>query len=106
MISNLVKHLNFRIIIILGLCSCGTKDNVSGDEDNQRVKSASFEKIDSVTIEFLGNPVIHDLDPVSQTVVFSDFKEDQTNLFIAHFEDGIMSSFSKQGDMPDSYGSM
>ncbi|WP_339902463.1 hypothetical protein [uncultured Cyclobacterium sp.] len=106
MIFKLVKHLNFRIIIILGLCSCGAKDNVSGDEDNQRVKSASFEKIDSVTIEFLGNPVIHDLDPVSQKVVFSDFKEDQTNLFIAHFKDGIMSSFSKEGDMPDSYGSM
>lgn len=104
--ANFEKYFTCALVLVAALSSCEPKESVSGDEDIQKIKSASLERLDSVTIEFLGNPIIHDLDPVSQTVIFSDFKENHTSLFIANFEDGILSSFSKEGDMPDSYGSM
>lgn len=104
--GNCLKYFTCALVIVAALSSCEPKESVSGDEDIQKIKSASLERFDSVSIDFLGNPIIHDLDPVSQTVIFSDFKENHTSLFIANFEGGILSSFSKEGDMPDSYGSM
>lgn len=106
MISEVVKNFNCGLVLFLALYSCETKDRVSIHENTFQIKSASFEKADSITIEFLGNPIVQDLDPISQRVIFTDFKENYSNLYIANFEGDIISSFSKEGDMPDSYGSM
>ncbi|WP_439487348.1 hypothetical protein [Algoriphagus sp.] len=106
MISNFVKNLIYLFVFGLTLYSCETKDSVSSDVDSQKIRSASFEKLDSVTIRFLGNPVVHDLDPISETIIFVDHKENSENIFIANFEGNILNSFSKSGDMPDSYRSM
>lgn len=106
MILNFVKNFTYALVFFIALYSCGTKDSSSDKENNQGIQSASLERLDSVTIGFLGNPIVQDLDPVSQVVVFSDYKENYSNLYIANFEGDIISSFSKEGDMPDSYGLM
>lgn len=106
MILNFAKNFTYALVFYIALYSCGTKDSSSGKEVNQGIHSASLEKLDSVTIEFLGNPIVQDLDPVSQTAIFTDYKENYSNLYIANFEGDIISSFSKEGDMPDSYGLM
>lgn len=104
MISNFSENFIYGLVVVLALYSCDARNRVSGDEDNPGIGTASIEKLDSITIGFLGNPTVQDLDPVSQTVIFMDRKEHSEDILIADFEGEIINSFSKQGDMPDSYG--
>jgi hypothetical protein len=63
-----------------------------------------LEKIDSIQIDYLGNPTIHDIDPSSQVVIFMEHREFSKDIFVAGFDGEIKASFSKFGDMPDTYG--
>lgn len=69
-------------------------------------KKVSVEKIDSIRIEYLGNPTVHDLDPKSKLVLFMDHKESAQIIHVASFEGEILYTFSKWGDVPDNYGNL
>lgn len=100
-------HLSIRIFIPLvalfvWLSSCESRktDTASFSYD----KGISFEKLDSVTIDFLGLFSVQDVDPVTKTVLFTDKLPYSAQIFLADFDGNIFQSFSKFGDMPDAYG--
>ena len=98
-----MKYLGSLFFLSLFFLSCGTKgdDKKNGGIAN---KSISLEKLDSVRIDYLGDLYVHDLDPVSQTVLFEDRGPYSQVIVLADFDGNIINSFSKFGDMPDTYG--
>jgi hypothetical protein len=98
-----MRYLAFFILFI----SCNSKNQDSEVIETASVqKSISLVKLDSIQIDYLGNPTVHDIDPKSGLVLFMDHKEFSEDIFIADFEGNILSSFSKFGDMPDTYGAL
>ena len=86
------------------LFSCGKKsENPIAAPTNIKV---SFAKLDSVRIDYLGNLRVHDFSPVSETVLFEEVGEFHQEIILADFDGTIINSFSKFGDMPDTYGSL
>ncbi len=100
--------MNYSIcFLFIILISCGTKDHKSQIPDSGNLPEiTSFERLDSVQINYLGNPTLHDLDPESGTVLFMEHKEFSEEIFIADFKGNILNSYSKFGDVPDSYGTL
>jgi len=99
-----MKYLRLFLLLMLCLSSCGTKEVQESAETS--IKSVTFEKLDSIRIDYLGNPIVHDIDPISNTVLFMEFMEFSNDIMLADFEGNILNSFSKSGDFPDSYGSL
>src|SRR5690606_38245611 len=69
-------------------------------------RTATFQKLDSIQIDFLGIPNVHDLDPKTGTVLFTELDQFQWDIMVADFDGNILNSFSKRGDIPDSYGAL
>ncbi|GAB3005640.1 hypothetical protein GCM10027284_24270 [Cyclobacterium sediminis] len=84
--------------------SCGKKEVQDSGETS--LKSITFEKLDSIKIDYLGNPTVHDIDPVTETVLFMEHREFSEEIFLANFEGQLRTSFSKMRDVPDSYGGL
>lgn len=96
------KHFIFFILIVLYSCNPKSENlQVNHDLENKRVV---LEQRDSIKIDFVGNPNVHDIHPQSKTVLFVHnyemFKED---IHLANFDGLVFSSFSKTGDKPDTY---
>lgn len=97
----------FPCWILMFLISCD-----SGDRDtNNKVTTesdiyVSFEKLDSIKIDYLGNIKVHDLDPISENVIFEEGGPYSQEIVLANFDGTIINSFSKFGDMPDTYGKL
>jgi len=93
------------LFLILFSCDSGDKqaDNGRGKVLGSRV---SFEKLDSIQIDHLGSPTVHDIDPVTETVLFMEHREFSEEIFVASFDGHIRTSFSKMRDVPDSYGGL
>lgn len=83
------------------LFSCNKKEKTSSADIR-----ISFEKLDSIQINYLGRPSVHDLDPLSQRVVFIDknLSGRDEEIFVADFDGNILSSFIIDGDTRDTYG--
>lgn len=94
------KHFVFLILIIFYSCNPNIKPGKDGEELDS-IGVFSLEKLDSIKINFLGNPTVHDLDPESKTLLFMEHKETSAQIFIAEFDGEIRNSFSKSGDIPD-----
>jgi hypothetical protein len=95
--------LIFWLFFFLFSCS----PNRSSKKDIGELKKTNdieLKKLDSIRINYLGNPTIHDLDSKSGLVIFMDHKESSEQIIIAEFGGKILSSFSKFGDIPDGYG--
>jgi hypothetical protein len=87
--------------------ACNSKNPIKDPKDKLSTKNCiSFEVVDSIKINYLGVPNIHDIDPVSKKLVFTDRFESSEQIHIAKFDGSIINSFSKFGDMPDSYGKL
>lgn len=63
-----------------------------------------FEKLDSIQMDYLGNPTVHDIDPKSGTILFMEHSQSTEDIMVANFEGEILVSFSKLGDVPGGYG--
>lgn len=100
-----MKYLGFLFLITLWAFACGTEKNHRVNSEIEK-KAVFFEKLDSVRIEYLGNLRVHDLNPVSETVLFEEVGEFHQEIILADFNGNIINSFSKFGDMPDTYGSL
>ncbi len=97
---NKVKCL---FIIPFFIFSCHSKEKY---ERTTEGKIVTFEKLDSIKIEYLGNPTVHDINPVTETVLFMEQREFSEEIFVASFDGHIRTSFSKMRDVPDSYGGL
>lgn len=86
--------------------SCSQNNNEGKSTQNGNLKNITLEKIDSVQIEYLGNPIVHDIHPKSKTVLFMEIEEFSNDIMLADFEGNIINSFSKFGDVPDGYGKL
>ncbi len=97
----------YLFIVSFSLICCNSKENKAGmDQGISANKVFSFEMLDSIQIDYVGNPTVHDLDPVTRTVLFMEHKEFSEDIMVADFDGNVLNSFSKSGDMQDSYGSL
>lgn len=92
-------------LILATACQSGEQKELTkaGTSSNEKIV---FEKLDSIRIDYLGTPTVHDIDPVNKRIIFMDHKENSEDIHIADFEGNILQSFSKFGDKPDSYGGL
>lgn len=89
------------------LLACGTgEDQANGSQTSLFNQRVTFEKLDSIKIDYLGVPLVQDLDPTSKRVIFIDNKEFSPEIHVADFEGQILASLLKRGDVPDSYGAL
>jgi hypothetical protein len=88
---------------LLFACETGG-DRVNGSQSNLFNQTVTLEKLDSIKVDFLGNPIVHDIHPDSKTVLFLDDGPYAQTIILAKFDGTIVDSFSKFGDIPDSYG--
>lgn len=91
------------LLVALNLSFCNPR-NIKSDETDSDFHNISLEKLDSVTIHFLGEYSVQDIDPISRTVLFTDNFNYSVEIYLADFDGNIFQNFSKFGDMPDSYG--
>lgn len=102
-----MKCFKLLLLLSLYLFSCQSKDErASNTATSPSDKTAFFEKLDSIQIYHLGNPVVHDLDPVSRKVLFMENNAygRGEEIFVADFGGDILGSFIKDGDTRDTYG--
>jgi len=93
----------YYLPLLLFLISCNSKGNTANNPLSQTV---TFEMMDSIQVEYLGSPTVHDLDPIKRTFLFMEHREFSEEIMVADFDGNIQASFSKDGDMPDSYGAL
>ena len=104
---NTMKHFIPPLVLCLYLLSCASREEGKvNPETSQSGKTVSFEKLDSIKIDYLGNPTVHDIDPVSGTVLFMEDGAFSQEIILADTDGNIINSFSKFGDMPDTYGKL
>lgn len=85
--------------------ACSEKGkNIQETEGLPESKTINLSIVDSIQIAFLGNPMVQDISPSQQRIVFKDQKQYSEDIFVAEFEGNILYSFSKFGDMPDNHG--
>ena len=90
--------------LFLLVISCDPKRNTTSLVLNSKI---TLEKRDSIQINFAGKFKVHDLDPVSKTVVFDGGDGNTSQIIVlANFNGSIINSFSKFGDIPDGYGQL
>jgi hypothetical protein len=93
-----MKKLLLYLIVIIIFCSCA--DPKKGDQEI--LTNYSFEIIDSLDLNILGDPLIVDVSPKADRFAFYDFAGSE--FIITDSSGNITSRFSKKGDTPDSYG--
>jgi hypothetical protein len=81
--------------------SCGKGEKGKGVPSH----TVSFEVLDTVAIPFQGKFTIHDIDPLSKTVLFVSH-EGEPQIVLADFEGQTKSSFSTKEGLADGYGSL
>lgn len=102
-----MKYFKLLLLLSLYLSSCEPRnERASNTATSTSDKTAFFEKLDSIQIYHLGNPVVHDLDPVSRKVLFMENNAIGTGeeIFVADFNGGVLGSYIKDGDTRDTYG--
>ena len=94
-------------LFVLAISSCN-KSNEKSTKINATSNAGfvTLEKIDSVQVEFLGIPTVHDLNPKTRDLIFMEQTESGEAIFVAEFDGKVKESFTKSGDFPDSYGKL
>lgn len=99
-----MRNFTIFLFLLLIVISCDQKRETKLLESNQKV---SIEKLDSIQINHLGRFQVHDLDPISQTIVFEGGAgPNSQDIIMANFNGSIINTFSKLGDVPDGYGGL
>lgn len=96
--------IKYALIILLSATVFSCREKSEKQEVASDNIQVSFVKLDSVQIDYVGNLIVHDLSPASRTVLFEERGEYSQEIILADFDGKIISSFSKFGDMPDTYG--
>lgn len=103
----MLKHFYIFLLLFPAFLSCETQEKKSNQLDETKKASIiKLEILDSVQIDLLGLPVIHDIDPKTQTIIFTDDSPNSEEIQVADFDGNIHATFSKKGDVPDGYGGL
>lgn len=99
----MLKNCLLFLFIHLSFFSCHSKNTAN---EPSLVHRATLEKLDSIQINYLGTPVVHDIDPLSKRVLFMENNAYSRNeeIFVADFDGNILASYIKDGDTKDTYG--
>jgi hypothetical protein len=102
-----MKFCTLLSVLSIFLFTCNSESHRGGNIkiDNSN-KSAILEKLDSIQIDYLGNFTIHDINPEFGSVLFLEDREFSQQILLADFHGNLTNSFSKFGDMPDTYGAL
>ncbi|MGY6741839.1 MAG: hypothetical protein ACXIUQ_03810 [Cecembia sp.] len=93
-----------HITLIVLVLSCGQSKHEEVLSRAYDKGIVTLEKIDSVQIEYLGNPIVHDIDPQSGTILFMEHGDTFEDIYVADFDGNILYTYPKFGDLPDTYG--
>ncbi len=107
LLSKLIMKLTCSILFLLSIAvilSCSESKEKSESTNPPSSGVVKLEKIDSVQIEYLGNPTVHDIDPKSRTILFMEHGDTFADIYLADFEGNILYTYTKFGDLPDTYG--
>jgi hypothetical protein len=97
----------YPITYIVSLLIFWTSCNAIDTEEIENVKpQLNLVIVDSIQINYLGSPTVHDLNPKTGDVLFMEYKESSAMIHIADYSGEVQRSFSKSGDFPDSYGTL
>lgn len=90
------KLLLLFLISGILLFSCSDKQNVQ----NIEVSAKQYEIIftDSIKIPYLGNPILQDVSPSNQKILFTEIGEFDVEIFTANFDGEIIHSFIANGN--------
>lgn len=99
-----MKHLCLFVLLPLLLISCSQSREDSNSSIQVDKSQVSLVKIDSIQIAFLGNPIVQDIDPTTGIVLFTEAGNNSEDIYVADFEGTIIQSYSKFGNLPDTYG--
>ncbi|WP_222439159.1 hypothetical protein [Echinicola salinicaeni] len=101
------KHFYIFLLVFPAFISCETQEKESSQlGGTKKASTIKLEKLDSVQIDLLGVPVIHDIDPKTETILFTNDSPNSEDIQVADFVGHIHASFSKLGDIPDGYGGL
>ncbi|WP_113925232.1 hypothetical protein [Cognataquiflexum aquatile] len=93
-----MKHLQLYLLVLIIFYSCSNPEK----KEQEIPTIYSFEVIDSLDLQILGDPLITDVSPKADRFVFYDFANRE--FIITDSSGAILSQFSKKEDTPDSYG--
>lgn len=99
-----MKNFFAPITLIVLILSCGQSKQEEVISKAADIGMVTLEKIDSVQIEYLGNPRVHDIDPQSGTILFMEHGDTFEDIYVADFNGNILYTYPKFGDLPDTYG--
>lgn len=85
----------FLSIVILSACSQKSEKN---SEKETQLKDFNLVQVDSIKIPYLGNPILQDISPLNQKILFIEIGEYDEQIFTANFEGEILHSFSTNGN--------
>ncbi|GHB46245.1 hypothetical protein GCM10008106_28990 [Mongoliitalea lutea] len=98
--KHLVRLLVFQVLLI----SCSQSKKEADSSNQVAIPLVRLEKIDSIQIAFLGSPIVQDIDPNSRTILFTEPGNYSEDIYVTDFEGNIIHSYSKFGNLPDTYG--
>ncbi|WP_246581486.1 hypothetical protein [Echinicola shivajiensis] len=103
----MLKPFYIFLLVFPAFLSCETQEKKSSQlGEIKKASTIRLEILDSVQIHLLGLPVIHDIDPKTETIIFTDDSPNSEEIQVADFDGNIHASFSKLGDIPDGYGGL
>ena len=84
------------LLFTFGKNSCTQKEKSKEETEGlPESKAINLAIVDSIQIPFLGNPMVQDISPIQQRIVFMDQKEYSEDIFVADFEGNILATLSK-----------
>lgn len=99
-----IKLLFPSVFVLTSFYCCNSKDKLDSLDQNSIAKRISLITTDSIKISYLGNPIVHDINPKTNSILFMEFNQFSNDLNIVDFDGNKINSFSKFGDKPDGYG--
>lgn len=85
----------FFSILILSACS---QRNDQKSENESQLNHFNLTPIDSIRIPFLGNPILQDISPSTQKILFIESVQNDEEIFISNFKGEILHSFVTNGN--------
>ncbi|MFC3416898.1 hypothetical protein [Algoriphagus hitonicola] len=101
-----IKQLILLSITLISFYCCNSKDKLDLLNGSSITKSISLNIMDSVKIPYLGNPIVHDINPKTNSILFMEFDQFSNDINLVDFDGDKINSFSKFGDIPDGYGKL
>src|SRR5690554_164085 len=100
-VSPFAQRYKLLLICSVWIVACGKMER----ENNTTITSSPLEKRDSVEVSYKGKLTVHDLDPLSGTVLFTT-QEQQPSILLADFDGEVRASFPVKQVLPDAFGSL